>query len=171
MNGILSASVARLNDRNQGELKTRGIYTMKNNTAMKKTITTPTITTSMSKPMSNQKGLTMISWIVVIVFLLFQAVIAMNVIPVYITDSSVKKIMEALPNDVKARDTSTQGLKVMVAKRLSMNSVYSIKPEHIKVKKGRGENIVTIEYEPRGKLVGNLEYIVSFKHEARIKTR
>lgn len=125
----------------------------------------------MNSPMNSQTGLTMISWLVVIVFLLFQGVIAMNVIPVYITDSSVKELMEALPNDVKARESSTQGLKSLVAKRLSMNSVYSIKPESIKVKKGRGENIVTIEYEPRGKLIGNLEYIVSFKHEARIVTR
>ncbi len=113
----------------------------------------------------------MISWLVVIVFLLFQGVIAMNVMPVYITDSSVKKLMKELPNDIKARDSSPSGLKTLVAKRLSMNSVYSIKPESIKVQKGRGENIVTIEYEPRGKLVGNLEYIVSFKHEARVKTR
>jgi hypothetical protein len=121
--------------------------------------------------MKTQQGLTMISWLVVIVFLLFQGVIAMNVMPVYITDSSVKEIMEALPDDVKAREASTNELKSLVAKRLNMNSVYSIKPESIKVKKGRGENIVTIDYEPRGKLVGNLEYIVSFKHEARIQTQ
>jgi len=118
-----------------------------------------------------QRGLTMISWIVVIVFLLFQAVIAMNVIPVYITDATVKKIMAELPDDVNTRGTSTKGLKGLVSKRLSMNSVYTIKPEHIKVKKGRDENIITIEYEPRGKLIGNLEYIINFKHEARIKTR
>lgn len=121
--------------------------------------------------MSGQRGLTMISWMVVIVFLLFQGVIAMNVIPVYMTDSSVKKIMEGLPNDATARNAATRDLKGIIAKRLSMNSVYTVKPEHIKVKKGRGENIVTIEYEPRGKLVGNLEYIVSFKHEARIATK
>ena len=145
---------------------------MKNNRVMKKkSITTPSITASMNTPMNRQKGLTMISWLVVIVFLLFQGVIAMNVMPVYITDSSVKKLMKELPNDVKARDSTPSGLKTLVAKRLSMNSVYSIKAESIKVQKGRGENIVTIEYEPRGKLVGNLEYIVSFKHEARIKTR
>ncbi len=127
--------------------------------------------TAMNKSMSTQKGLTMISWIVVIVFLLFQAVIAMNVLPVYITDSSVKKIMTELPNDAKAREASASGLKMLIVKRLSMNSVYSIKPDYIKVKKGRGENIATIEYEPRGKLIGNLEYIVSFKHEARVITR
>ena len=125
----------------------------------------------MNNPISKQRGLTMISWIVVIIFLLFQGVIAMNVLPVYMTDSSVKSIMKELPDDVAAKDLSASGLKVLLAKRLSMNSVYSIKSDHIEVKKGRGENIVTIEYEPRGKLIGNLEYIVSFKHEARISTR
>jgi hypothetical protein len=130
-----------------------------------------TIMKSIKNPGSGQRGLTMISWLIVIVFLLFQAVIAMNVIPVYLTDSTVKKMMEELPNDVTAQGTSTNQLKGLVAKRLSINSVYSIKPEDIQVKKGRAENIVTIEYEPRGKLIGNLEYIVSFKHEARIPTR
>lgn len=130
-----------------------------------------TIIKSIKSPRSGQRGLTMISWLIVIVFLLFQAVIAMNVIPVYMTDSSVKKIMEDLPNDAAARDANTKQLVALVAKRLNINSVYSIELEHIKVKKGRGENIVTIEYEPRGKLIGNLEYIVSFKHEAKIPSR
>ena len=122
-------------------------------------------------PVSQQRGLTMISWLVVIVFLLFQAVIAMNVIPVYLTDSIVKNIIESLPTDMNARQASTKELKGMVSKKLSINNVYTVKPEHIKVKKGRGENIVTIVYEPRGKLIGNLEYIVLFQHEARIPSR
>ena len=126
---------------------------------------------SIRTPMKNQQGLTMISWIVVIVFLLFQGVIAMNVLPVYITDSSVKNIMDALPNDPKARGLLPRDLKTVVAKRLSMNSVYDVTAKDITVKKGRGVNIVTIEYEPRGKLIGNLDYIVSFKHEAKVTSR
>ncbi len=123
----------------------------------------------MNKPITNQRGLTLISWIVVIVFLLFQGVIAMNVLPVYMTDRSISNIMEQLPNDPIARETPRGALRTLVARRLSMNSIYTIKPEQIKVKKGRGESIVTIEYEPRGVLIGNLEYIVSFKHESKIK--
>ena len=125
----------------------------------------------LSNPRSNQQGLTLISWVVFIVFLLFQAVIAMNVIPVYMTDSTVKTIMEELPNDTTAKNTSLKKLKGLVAKRLSINSVYTVKPSAITVKNGRGENIVIIDYEPRGKLIGTLEYIVHFRHEARIPTR
>jgi hypothetical protein len=123
------------------------------------------------KSVKKQQGLTMISMIVVIVFLLFQAVIAMNVIPVYMTDSSVKDVMERLEQDPKSTGLSAKELKESLMKRLRLNSVYDIKPEYIKVKKGRGVNVVTIEYEPRGKLIGTLDFIVTFKHEASIPIR
>ncbi len=126
---------------------------------------------SIKKPMSKQKGLTLISWVVIAVFLMFQAVIAMNVIPVYMNDAAVKSIMEELPNDDNAKRKSVKGLAGLVSQRLRMNNLYAVKQENIKVKKGRNENIVTIEYEPRGKLIGSLEYIVKFKHEAKVKTR
>ena len=122
-------------------------------------------------PMKKQQGLTMISLIVVIVFLLFQAVIAMNVLPVYITDSSVKNIMENLPSDPKAQGLTPNNLKTLVAKRLNINSIYDVSAKDITVKRSRAVNIVTIEYEPRGKLIANLDYIVSFKHEAKVSSR
>ena len=125
----------------------------------------------LSKSIKIQQGLTMISMMVVIVFLLFQAVIALNVLPVYMTDSSVKEVMERLEQDPKSTGLSAKQLKESLMKRLRLNSVYDIKPEYIKVKKGRGVNLVTIEYEPRGKLIGTLDFIVSFKHEASIPIR
>jgi Flp pilus assembly protein TadG len=125
-----------------------------------------------NKTRADQRGLTMISWMIVLVFLLFQAVIAMNVIPVYMNDSSVKKIIKDLPNDIKARnESSTKGLKSLVMQRLNINNIYSIKTGNVTVKTGRGFNTVTIKYEPRGKLIGNLEYIVSFEHTAKVPTR
>ncbi len=118
-----------------------------------------------------QAGMTLISTIIIIVFLLFQGVVAMNVIPVYLTYSSIKTIMAGLPTDDKARGANKSELKLLIAKRLRMNNVYTVKSDKVSIKKGRGEYIVTIEYEPRGKLIGNLDFIVSFKHEARVPTR
>lgn len=121
--------------------------------------------------MKKQQGLTMISMAVVIIFVLFQAVIAMNVIPVYMTDSSVTDVLDRVKQDPKSTGMSTKELKNSVLKRLRLNSVYDIKPEYVKAKKGRGENIVTIDYEPRGKLIGTLDFIVTFNHEIRIPIR
>ena len=125
----------------------------------------------MKKRIKNQQGLTMISMVVVIVFVLFQGVIAMNVLPVYMTDASVKDVMERMNQDPRLVGKSSKELKADLMKRLRLNSVYDIKADYIKVKKGRGVQLITIEYEPRGKLVGTLDYIVTFKHEIKIPIR
>ncbi len=129
------------------------------------------MTKIMKRTIKKQLGMTMISMIIVVVFLLFQVVTAMNVIPVYLTDSNLKTIMKELPDDPKAKGLSAKALKVMIMKRIRVNSIYTIKPDDIKIKKDRDVNIATIEYEPRGKLIGNLEYVVSFKHEAKVPKR
>ena len=133
---------------------------------MRKSIIRP-----MTNPITNQKGLTLISWLVIIVFLLFQIVIAMNVLPVYMTDHSVKQVMAALSTDNNLKGLTPYNLKNVVAKRLSINSIYTVTAKHISIKSGRGEHVVIIEYEPRGKLIGNLEYIVHFRHEAKVSAR
>jgi len=120
---------------------------------------------------TNQRGLTLISWMVVIVFVLSQLIIAMNVVPVYMTDSTVKTVLEGLTTDSSAVNMTTKELKSSVLKRLNISSVYSVKPEHVKVKKGRDENTITVDYEPRGPIIGNLEYIVHFKHEVKVRSR
>ncbi len=127
--------------------------------------------TVIKQALVKQQGLTLISWMVVGTFLLFQAVIALNIVPVYMTDSSVKSVMSRLPSDLKAQQSSPKQLKALVISRLNINDVRSIDREDITITKGRGENIISIEYEPRGKMIGNLEFIVNFQHEAVVPTR
>ncbi len=118
--------------------------------------------------MHKQKGLTLISWIVVLVYILFQVVIAMRVIPEYITDRSVKSMLERMKTDPDAKRLTNQQLQSLVEKRLDMNGIYSIKLGDIKVKNGRDMQIITINYVPRGKLIGNLDYIINFHYQAKI---
>lgn len=118
---------------------------------------------------SRQQGLTLISWVVVIAFLGFQAVLGMNIIPVYISDNSVKTVMASLENDADLRKATSKKIKTTLIKKLKINNVYDIKNENITIKKGKRGTHVTLTYEPRGTLVGNLEYIVKFQHEAVIR--
>ena len=121
--------------------------------------------------MKKQKGLTLISWLAIIGLLLFNAIIAMNVVPVYINDHSVKTLMENLENDSSLRGATPRKIKETIAKRLRVNNVYSISKDNIKLLKSKKGYVVSIEYEPRGRLIGSLDYIVSFSHEAIIPTR
>lgn len=118
--------------------------------------------------MKRQQGLTLISWLVIIAFLGFQLVLALNVIPVYINDASIESMMSKLESDSTVRGADARKLEEIVIKRLKINNIYSIKKDNVNIKKTKEYYLVTIEYEPRGTLVGNLDYIVSFKHEAKI---
>jgi hypothetical protein len=115
-----------------------------------------------------QRGMTMISWLVVIGFLIFQGILALNVVPVYLTDSSVASSMKSLGSDQTLNDANPARIRETLMKRLKINNVYDMKPEAIKIKKAKGGYLVSIEYEPRGKLVGSLDFIVTFKHEALV---
>lgn len=118
--------------------------------------------------MKKQKGLTLISWLAIIAIVLFNAIIALNVVPVYLNDHSVKTLMQSLETDSTVKGAAPKKLKEIITKRLRINNIYSIKKEDISIKKSKNDYVITIEYEPRGKLVGSLDYIVSFKHEARV---
>ena len=121
--------------------------------------------------MKKQKGLTLISWLVIIAVVLFNAIIALNVVPVYLNDHSVKTLMQSLESDSAVRGATPKQIKEIITKRLRINNIYSINKDHIAIKKTKSGYLVTIEYEPRGRLVGNLDYIVSFKHEATLPVR
>ena len=122
--------------------------------------------------MKKQKGLTLISWLAIIAVVLFNAIIGMNVIPVYLNDHSVKSLMESLESDPSVRGATPKKIKDIITKKLRINNVYSVTKEHITIKKSnKNDYLVTVEYEPRGRLVGSLDYIVTFKHEARIASR
>ena len=118
--------------------------------------------------MKKQKGLTLISWLGILAVVFFNAIIAINVVPVYINDHSVKTMMKNLEMDSTVRGKTPKKLKEIITKRLRVNNVYSVTTEHIKIKKVRNDYLITIEYQPRGKLIGSLDYIVDFKHEATV---
>ncbi len=121
--------------------------------------------------MKKQKGLTLISWLAILGLVLFNGIIALNVVPVFLNDHSVKTTMQSLETDAALRGATPKKIKDVIVKRLRVNNVYSITRDHIALKKGKRDYLITIEYEPRGKLIGPVDYIVSFKHEARVPLR
>jgi len=122
-------------------------------------------------PLARQRGLTLLSWMVVIAFLLFQGIIAMKIIPVYLSDSSISSMMNTLPSDSSLSDASSSKIRDVIMKRLKINNIYTLSRDDILIQRAKGGYLVTIEYEPRGKLFGNLDFIISFKHEALITSR
>jgi len=122
--------------------------------------------------MNKQKGMTMIGWIFMIAIIGFNGLVAINVAPVYFTDTSIESLWKNLETDKNLVGGKTKRhIRKAVAKRLRVNNVYDIKKDDITIKREKNFYVVSIEYEPRGKIVGSLDYIMTFRHEARIPVK
>lgn len=117
-----------------------------------------------------QRGLTMISWVIIISLVAIQGVAAMRIVPVYIDDSSVKKILEELRDDSFARGETPGRLAALIDKRLTINGIYDIQKDKDAFeyqKTATGMNII-LHYEVRRPIYGNLEFVAVFDHEVEI---
>ena len=119
--------------------------------------------------MNKQKGMTTIGVIIMVAIIGFTVLVSINVAPYYFTDSIISSLWKSLETVQSLIGLPSKKLRKVVRKRLKVNNVYDIKKEDIVIKKVKGFYIVTLEYEPRGKIVGSLDYIMTFKHEARVR--
>ena len=118
-----------------------------------------------------QRGMTMIAWLFIIAFLGFQGMVAMRIGPVYFNDASIKSMMKEMESDASLPGKSPKGLRDILFKRLRVNGIYSLTKENVKIKKTRSHYLIMVAYEPRGNIAGSLDFIMTFKHEARIPLR
>ena len=123
------------------------------------------------KSIKKQKGMTMISWVVVLAFVGFQFMLAIKIVPVFAEDHTIGTIWKGLENDTALVGLPPKKIRKTIAKKMKMNNVYGFDMSTVKIKKSKGYYIVTTEYEPRGKIMGPLDFIATFKHEAKIKAR
>ena len=75
----------------------------------------------MNQTVTKQGGLTLISWLVIIIFLLFQGIILMKVVPVYMTDASVGSIMKELTVSIALNPIILKSVKDAVKGSLLSN--------------------------------------------------
>lgn len=123
--------------------------------------------------MHKQKGLTMVSWIVVISFIGIVGVSALNIIPSYLNYFSARSILESIKDDSVVKGKTASQIKGLIIKRFSTNNLRNIKVKDALTFKNTGSNdrssfVVELNYEDRGKIMGNLFYVTVFQHEVEI---
>lgn len=119
-----------------------------------------------------QRGMTMVGWMFVLAFFGVLAIAALNIIPAYLDFYSAKSIITDLKTDPSIKGKRPKEIKTMIGKRFRMNNLRNFNlRDDVKIKpKGSGSNSldVVLDYEHRSKLMGNLDFVATFKHEVEI---
>ena len=123
--------------------------------------------------MRKQSGLTMISWIIILGLVAVQGVMALRIVPVYLNYNSVKSVMDKLPQDAEVKGISVKKLNELFRKRLKINNLYDLakNKDAFKIKKIQGGYMLVANYEEKGPIMGNLEFVATFNHKVDIITK
>jgi hypothetical protein len=119
-------------------------------------------------PQKRQNGLTMISWLGILVIVGTAILVGLKLFPIFLEHHTVKSMLNALPKEPLIGEKTAAEIRKIVDHRLDMNSVYDLGRDEIKVKRSGKTTTVEIKYETRENIAGNVDVVVSFEHSVQL---
>ncbi len=112
-----------------------------------------------------QKGITLMSFLVVLVVVGFFALMAMKLFPMYSEYYNLKGVMHGLAEQPNSASMTPAQIQADLERRFNIAYVSSVKKEHVKVIRttGRGSQL-NIAYEVRTPLIANLDVVGKFDY-------
>ena len=121
-----------------------------------------------------QKGMSFWGIVVILALVGFFASAAFKLIPHYMDNRSLEKIVL----DVDSQNAAGAGIRTVdefyrhIEKGMQVNSIYDLNPKDImKVKVENGVFVVDMNYEQRDNLVKNIDLVVHFDKEYRVRAQ
>ena len=117
---------------------------------------------------SKQRGMTAISLFIVIAMAIMVIIFLIRLVPIYIDSASVESAVQSMASDAKMKTAGTKAIKKSLLTKFNLNSVYSVTGDDIYVSKVGGKTLIEVDYEIRENVVGNLDFVASFKSEVTL---
>ncbi|MGE8496392.1 MAG: DUF4845 domain-containing protein [Pseudomonas sp.] len=118
----------------------------------------------------SQKGLSILSWLVMLAVVAFLASTAFKVLPHYLDYMSMEKMITSVETE-KALNIHTVGdFYAHVSKGMQVNSIRDLKLEDaLTVTVENNEFLAHLKYEKREPLIENIDLVVHFDKEFRVR--
>lgn len=112
---------------------------------------------------ANQRGITLMGFLIVLAVAGFFAFLLMRLFPVYSEYYSVVSAMKSLQNEPGVSQMSPEQIRQSLDRRFNISYVENVKREHIKITRERGYNL-TITYEVRRPMIYNIDFVAMFDY-------
>ena len=116
----------------------------------------------------HQKGMTAIGWLLVLGLIAFFTLITLRLVPAYLEFAKVTSVLESLQNEPGITRKTRGEIIQMITKRFDVNDVYQVDAKQVKIKKEKGVLTVSINYERREHLVGNVDVVTTFDKQVEV---
>ena len=127
----------------------------------------PSVTNSLRR----QGGLTLVGFMVYVVFGASLLLVALRVAPIYMENMKLKSILDEVGESFATESSaaSKTSIKQKLIKRFTINSVNAIKIKDIEIERDGDFWVVDAGYEKRVNLVRNIDIVVDFHQDNKVQ--
>lgn len=122
--------------------------------------------------MHKQRGLTLISWVVVLALIAFFATIAIRIVPMYQEYFGVLQVMDSMKTELQNNQLTKRQVEILFEKRFDTGYIFSVKKENMEILRGRNTPYITkvvIDYEVRKPFMFQIDLIGHFHKEIDVE--
>ncbi len=118
-----------------------------------------------------QRGMSASGMMGLLVLIGFSATVLINIGPAYLDNKAVKEMLSGLKDDFAGRDIaeiSDKAVRGKINKYFQVNMVSSEVEEAVEITRVQKDVFVSINYEIRKNLIGNVDIVVWFENEVNL---
>jgi hypothetical protein len=120
--------------------------------------------------LKQQRGLTLISWLVVIAVVVFFGMVGIKSLPVYMNHFKIKSILHNLASQPSVFEQTSPEIRRSLENRFDIDMVKHLRPWEVKVVGNPGgERALVAEYEVRVHMFYNVDTVYAFKEEVPLR--
>ncbi|HET7922439.1 MAG TPA: DUF4845 domain-containing protein [Gammaproteobacteria bacterium] len=112
----------------------------------------------------HQTGLTMISWVILILMIGFVAMFGFKLVPVYMDYTTINSVLTDVAAKAVTDGNSPAALHSAIEKRFNVNNVSVISADDVKIGSDpqTGATTLTLDYDARTGFVANIDLVAHF---------
>lgn len=112
--------------------------------------------------LQKQRGMTAIGWLIVLGLIAFFTLITLRLAPLYLEYSKVSAVLESLEKEPGITRQNKGEILRLITRRFEVNEIRTLDPRIAEIESRGGRLTVSMEYERRTNLLGNVDLVVSF---------
>lgn len=109
-----------------------------------------------------QSGMTLIGFVIVLAVVGLFAYVGMKLVPMYSEYYAVKQALKGLASEPGIADRDPAKIQDLFFRRLYISYAENVKPENVDIKRGDNGWVMTVDYEIRKPIIGNLDVVGKF---------
>lgn len=109
-----------------------------------------------------QRGATLLGMLFIAIVLVFAALVAMKIMPMYLEYWSVTKVMRAMGADPQLSGMTPAEVRASFDRRASIDNIKAVSGKDLEVSKEGGTTMATANWTQTAKLFGNLSVVADF---------